>query len=207
MRAHPFELASRGKSVHSLFMPANTLRRPFTVTEFDRMTQAGIFREDDRVELIGGQIFQMPPIGDSHAGTVDCLANYFKRVLGDRVIVSSQNPIVLDDLSKPQPDITLRKPRPDFYRKSTARPDDILLLVEVADTSVRYDEEEKLPRYASAGIVEVWIVNLVEARVVVFRQPGEGVYREVQPALPGQLLRASLLPEVAIPVSEVLGLE
>lgn len=132
-------------------MAVQVQRRLFTVSEYYRMAEAGILGEDDRVELLEGEIVQMAPIGSNHRGTVDFLANSLVSRLGARAIVRTQNPIRLDDFSEPQPDVALLHPRADFYRRSHPTPADVLLLVEVADSSVAFDRQVKLPLYCPSG--------------------------------------------------------
>src|SRR5207247_3212709 len=139
--------------------------RRFTVDEYYRMAETGILAEDDRVELLDGEIVEMSPIGPRHAATVTRLDHLFNRLVGDRAIVRAQNPVRLDGYSEPEPDIALVTPRADFYRAEHPTPRDILLIVEVADTSLRYDRHTKLPGYARAGVPEAWLVDLTADRV------------------------------------------
>lgn len=127
----------------------------FTVAEFERMGKAGIFSEDARVELIEGEIVEISPIGSRHAACVKRLSMYLSRALGDKFIISTQDPIQLDDFTQPQPDVALLQRRQDFYESAHPKPQDVLLLIEVADTTVDYDRLIKLPLYARAGIPEV----------------------------------------------------
>jgi len=154
-------------------------RHRLTVDQYYRMAEAGIFKEDDRVELIEGEIIDMPPIGIDHAYFVNRLTSLFIQSVGLQANVSSQNPIRLNSRSVPQPDIALLHYRDDFYRHAHPRPEDIILLVEVSDTTLRYDREVKLPLYARHEIPEVWIVDLEHQRLEVLRQPNEGVYLEI----------------------------
>ncbi len=143
------------------------------------MAGAGLFGEDDRVELVGGEIIDMAPIGSRHAAAVDRLNRLLVSRLGDRAIVRVQSPIRLDDLSEPQPDVTVLKPRADFYSDDHPGPADILLVVEVADTSAAWDRGVKVPLYAEAGAVEAWVVDLADEVVEVFRSPGAGRYADI----------------------------
>lgn len=147
------------------------ITRKFTVTEYHQMAKVGILTPEDKVELIQGAIIAMSPIGLKHAACVNRLNQLFYRKLGDQVIVSIQNPIQLNDYSEPQPDLVLLKPRPDFYENQIPKPVDIYLLIEVADSTVKYDQEVKLPLYAQSNISEVWIVNLNHQSLEVYRQP------------------------------------
>jgi Uma2 family endonuclease len=153
-------------------------RHRLTVAEYYRMAEAGIFTEDDRVELIEGEILDMSPIGTVHTSVVKRLNSIFTRNVGMRAIVSVQDPIRLNPHSEPQPDIALLRYREDFYRGAHPGPEDILLLVEVADSSLRYDLDVKLPLYARHGIPEVWIVDLEHRRLEVYRRPAEETYLE-----------------------------
>jgi Uma2 family endonuclease len=152
----------------------------FSVDDYHRMGDIGVLGPEDRVELIEGEIVDMAPIGSRHAGMVKHLATVFHEVVGRKAIISVQDPLVLDERNEPQPDIMLLRWRADFYRASHPRPDDVLLLIEVAETSITYDEERKLPLYAAAHIPEVWIVDLENALLRVFRKPAGGGYIERQ---------------------------
>jgi Uma2 family endonuclease len=150
----------------------------FTVDEYRRMGETGIFHEDDRVELIEGEIIEMSPIGSAHSGTNIRLHKRLEQVVGERAIVSSQNPIVLGDFSEPQPDIALLRPRDDFYTSSHPTPADVLLVIEIAESSLRYDLEVKFPLYAGHGIPAVWLVDLQNGRLLIFSEPEETGYRK-----------------------------
>jgi len=176
-----------------------------TVDEFERMGEVGIFQEDDRVELLDGELYEMTPIGDDHIGAVNDANLLFVRRLVDRAIVSPQNPIRLSDRSEPQPDLAILRPREDRYRRAKARPEDVLLVIEIARSSLEYDRLIKLPRYAAAGIVEVWIVNLVDERIEAYRDPAGGVYRTITIHLPGETLTPVALPDITVGVEEILG--
>ena len=180
-------------------------RRKLTADEYQRMGEAGIFHEDDRVELLDGELYEMPPIGDDHIGDVISLTRIFSRGVGVRALVSVQNPIRLSDHSEPEPDFALLRPREDSYRTGKARPEDILLLVEVAASSLEYDRETKLPRYAAAGIVEVWIVNLVDEQVEVYRQPSGTEYLSRRIHRRGDRLSPVSFPDLIVRVEEILG--
>jgi Uma2 family endonuclease len=180
-------------------------KRKLTADEYDRMGEAGILHEDERVELIDGEIYEMTPIGDDHVGAVNGLTFLFIRRLGDRVTVSPQNPIRLNDFSEPQPDVSILRFRADFYGTRKARPDDVHLLIEVARTSLDYDRLTKLPRYAAAGITEVWIVNLSDHIIEVYRDPREGTYTTILTYRRGEMLAPTAFPDLTIRVEEILG--
>ena len=141
-------------------MTVQVLRRRFTVDEYHRMGQVGILGEDDRVELLEGEIVEMAPIGSRHQATVDRLTRLFSGRMADAVLVRVQGPVRLAEDSEPQPDVTLLRLRDDFYATAHPGPEDVILLVEVSDSSIEYDREVKLPHYARQVIPEVWIVDL-----------------------------------------------
>ncbi|HXG68489.1 MAG TPA: Uma2 family endonuclease [Blastocatellia bacterium] len=177
----------------------------FTVAEYHRMMESGILSEDDRVELIEGEIIKMSPIGSRHASCVKRLNNLLNHAVGQTAIVGVQDPVRLDEYSEPQPDIALLRPRNDFYAHSHPTPDDMLLIIEVADTSVEYDRDVKLPLYAQAGIPEVWLVNLIRDAVEAYSQPVNGAYQMVREFQHGGTLTPETLPQVAFNVEDVLG--
>jgi Uma2 family endonuclease len=176
-------------------------RRPITVTEYHRMGEVGILGERDRVELIEGELVAMSPIGSHHHGTVNQLTHALVHEVGDRAIVSVQGPVRLDDLSEPEPDFALLKPRPDFYRDAHARPTDVLLVIEVADTSLNYDRAVKRMLYARHAIPEFWIVDLTSGEVEVCREPKADGYAAVQRVGREGELEPELLPGVRIRAS------
>jgi len=180
-------------------------RHRFTVADYYRMADAGILGEDDRVELIEGEIVEMPPIGSPHAGTVDQLLDLCTRAAGSRAIVRVQGPVRLSDLSEAVPDLMLLRPRRDFYRRSHPGTADVVLLVEVADTSVAFDRTVKLRLYARAGIREYWIVDLPEGVVEVHRSPAGDAYHDRQEFRPGDRVAPEALPDALIGVAEILG--
>lgn len=180
-------------------------RRRFTIDEYHRMGEAGVLAEDDRVELLDGEIVQMSPIGSPHAGCVDRLNALFARRLRGRAIVRVQNPIVLDRYSEPQPDLTLLAPRPDFYSAAHPRPRDVLLAVEVMHASRGYDRTLKLPLYARAELREVWLVDLAGRAVEVYTRPALRGYRQQQRLVPGRVLAPLAFPRLRFRVTELLG--
>lgn len=186
-------------------MAVEVWRRRFTVDEYYRMADAGILNEDDQVELIEGEIVEMAPIGSRHAGHVDRLNQLFSRRVADRAIVRVQNPIWLSDYTEPQPDISLLRPRSDFYTSAHPRPQDVLLVVEVADTSIDYDREVKAPLYARLGIGEFWLVDLVRESIEVYRRPSPEGYLEVRRTQRGEGLAPEAFPDLELSVDDVLG--
>ncbi|MFM5980427.1 MAG: Uma2 family endonuclease [Sphaerospermopsis kisseleviana] len=186
-------------------MSTKLLTRRFTVEQYHQMNAAGILTEDDRVELINGEIIEMSPIGRKHASCVNRLNSLFSQLLGKKVIVAVQNPITLDNFSEPQPDIALLKPREDFYESAHPQPSDVLLLIEVADSSFEYDRDIKIPLYAANGIIEVWLVDIIEKKIIVYRQPSENVYSEINTFQRGEILDILAFPEIKITVDSILG--
>lgn len=187
--------------------PALAVRR-FTVDDFDRMIAAGIFDEDERVELIDGVIVEMTPIGDVHASCVLRLNHLLNARLQGRAWVQVQGPIRLhaDDPSRPEPDLTVVRPREDYSRRERPRADDILVVIEVADTSAERDRRIKLPKYARAGIGESWVVDLGADCVMVGRdpQPGGGYGSQVE-LRRGARATVPEFPDAVVTVDQVLG--
>jgi len=184
-------------------MLAQPVKRRFTVEEYHRMGEAGIFHPDDRVELIEGAIVQMSPIGQLHAFTVMMLNNLLVQAVAGRALVSPGNPVRLTRWTEPQPDLMLLRLDAD-YREEFVEPRHVLLVVEVADTSLAYDRGVKLRLYAQAGILEVWIVDVQHERVEVHRDPaGEG-YRTVEVVPRTGRLSPAALPDAQIAVAEIL---
>lgn len=180
-------------------------RRRFTVDEYYRMAEAGILTEDDRVELLEGEVLQMPPIGSHHAGCVGRIDRIFQQLLGNRAIVWVQNPVRLDAYNEPQPDVALLRLRDDFYTTGHPGPGDVLLIVEVAETTASYDRSLKVPLYARFGIPEVWLVDLNAETVEVYRGPSAGGYQDVRPLGRSETLSPTAFPDVATPVDAVVG--
>ncbi|HEX8560492.1 MAG TPA: Uma2 family endonuclease [Pyrinomonadaceae bacterium] len=180
-------------------------RRSFTVAEYERMAEAGILSEDDRVELVAGEVIKMSPIGKRHAACVDALSEILRERLGRSVIVRVQNPIQLDDFSEPQPDVAVLKRRDDFYRHAHPRPEDVLLVIEVSDTTLEYDRQVKAPLYARAGVPEVWVVNLPGERVETYADPAGDAYQTPGSHARGEELQSRSLAALRVGVSEVLG--
>lgn len=178
-------------------------RWSFTVAEYHRMGEAGIFTEDDRVELIEGEIVAMSPIGSRHAACVDKIAALMRdRVPG--VIVRVQNPVTLSDDSEPQPDLSLVPSRDDFYASGHPRPEDVLLLIEVADASAVHDRNTKLPLYARSGIREVWLVDLTTNMVEVHSMPSGRVYSRTERFERDATIVSPQFPELRLTAAEML---
>ena len=180
-------------------------RRRFTVDDYYRMAEVGLLAQDERTELLDGEVVFKMPIGSRHAGCVNWLGRTLGKLLGDRAIVASQNPVRLDRYSEPEPDIAVLKPRPDDYRRSHPEPRHVLLLIEVADSSVQLDRRIKASLYAAAGIPELWLVDLTIDTVEVHRDPGADRYRHVEVLRRGETLSLAGLLDVSLDVDELLG--
>lgn len=180
-------------------------RHRFTVAEYRAMAEAGIFGEDDRVELIEGEIYDMPPIGPEHGFSTKMLGNYFVRRLGEAIWLSVQDPLHLDDGSEPQPDIALLRPAPDQYRGRHPTGHDVVLVVEVSSSTLAFDRGRKLPLYARHGIPEVWIVNLIDGLIETYADPAEDQYRDHWVRRRGEELAPQAFPDCRLAVDQVLG--
>lgn len=185
-------------------MSATLTTRRFSVDEYYRMAEAGILEPGERVELIDGEIVRMAAIGSRHGATVKRLIRHLVPAVGDRGLVQAQDPVRLGEFSEPEPDIAILEAREDDYATGHPGPDDVILLIEVADTTAAYDREVKAPLYASAGIPEYWMVDLPADRVEVYRQPREGSYQEVSPHPRGEVLCPTTFPELDVPVDVML---
>ncbi|MFM7599668.1 MAG: Uma2 family endonuclease [Pseudanabaena sp.] len=187
-------------------MPTTSvLKRLFTVKEYDQMAESGVLSDSERVELIRGEIIKMSPIGRRHAACVIRLSDVLTRKLGDRILLSVQNPLDLDNTSKPEPDIVLLKRKSDFYESGLPQPADVFLLIEVADSTIDSDRELKIPLYAEDGITEVWLVDINSACIEVYRNPTAEGYQEILKFYHGQNLSILAFPDVSITVDEILG--
>ncbi|HEV8588836.1 MAG TPA: Uma2 family endonuclease [Pyrinomonadaceae bacterium] len=177
----------------------------FTVSEYERMGQTGVFAPDARVELIEGEIIEMSPIGSPHAACVELAAENIRQQVRGRFLVRTQNPIVLDDFSEPQPDIAVLKLRKDFYRAAHPRPEDVLLVVEVSDTTLQFDRQVKIPLYARAGIPEALIFSLPDEHLEYYSQPETTNYRVTQILKRGEQFKSVIVKEVILNVDENFG--
>jgi Uma2 family endonuclease len=175
------------------------------VEEYHKMGEAGIFHEDMRIELIEGELIDMAPIGSLHAATVNDLVAQLSHGVAGVAIVSVQNPIVLAPSAEPQPDIALLRSRQDSYRSALPGAADILLLIEVADSSASYDRQVKIPLYARHGIPEVWLVDLQQKRLQAYRNPDPetGEYRLLEQHRRGNV-HPLMLPSAVIELSRLL---
>jgi Uma2 family endonuclease len=186
-------------------MAVEYARYRFTVEEYDEMGRAGILGEDARVELIDGEIVEMSPIKPPHQSHVDRLNDLLVRHAGHVAIVRVQGPFHLDRRSEPQPDVLVLRRRDDYYAGRHPRPDDVLLAIEVADSSLAYDREIKMPRYARNGVVESWIVPVGTDAIDVYREPTPEGYRLVRRFRRGERITLVAAPNVELSVEEIIG--
>ena len=185
--------------------PPAPARHRLSVDAYYRMAEAGILADPHQVELIDGEIFDMAAIGSPHAAITNKLGRLFTRALDDEVaLVAVQNPVRLDAYSEPEPDVILLRPRADGYRASHPGAADVLLLVEVSESSLQYDRSVKLPLYARFGVPEVWIVDLVGTAVEVYREPRDGAYASRERLTTG-LLAPALVPGATVDVAGLLA--
>jgi Uma2 family endonuclease len=184
--------------------PIQIQKRRFTVDEYYRMAEIGILSEDDRVELIEGEIIDMAPMGDRHANCLRRLDTLLNRRLRETALASTQCPIHINDLTEPEPDIALLKMRDDFYAEHP-RAQDVLVAIEVSYPSTEYDRGVKLPLYARAGITEAWLVDLIEETIEVYTQPVNGEYRRTERVKRGEPLASLAVPGLELAVNDVLG--
>lgn len=177
-------------------------KRRFTVAEYHKLGDAGILDEDDRIELIEGELVQMAPIGDLHAGTVNHLIRLFGR-LAHEPIVSAQNPIVLGQRSEPQPDFMLLRYRDDLYGTNTPTPRDVLLLIEVADSTIATDRGIKVPLYGQNGVPECWLLDIQRKKLEIYLTPGAPGYEQVLRPDWNETIHPTLLPTVSLRVVDL----
>ncbi|MFN0079958.1 MAG: Uma2 family endonuclease [Prosthecobacter sp.] len=174
-----------------------------TCEKYHALIQSGAFTEDDRLELINGYLVQKMSIGPNHAGAVKALNFLLNRRLGDRAIVAVQDPITINEYSEPEPDIVIARFRDDFYRQSHPGPGDVILVIEVADSSLSYDLTAKIPLYAAAGIPEAWLVNLNARQMTVFRQPEGAAYTQSEVFKDGDTVAVPGFADVTLRMDEL----
>jgi Uma2 family endonuclease len=186
-------------------MSVEVVKRHFTIDEYYRIAEAGVLHEDDRVELIEGEIIEMSPIGSRHAACVGRLSKLLERRGGDHAIVWTQNPVQLNDFSEPVPDVALLRRRGDFYAQSKPMPEDVFLIIEVSDSTINYDRKVKAPLYARAGIPEMWLVNLPEELIEVYTRSADGTYQETRLVRRGESIPVETIGGLTVEADAVLG--
>ena len=180
-------------------------RWKFSVDDYYRMGEAGIFKDDERVELIDGDVYVMSPIGSRHGGTSKLLITVLSRAFFNRAIVSAADPVRLDDCSEPEPDLALVRLRPDYYRKSHPTAADVYFVVEIMDSSGAKDRRIKLPVYARSGVPEVWLIDVKQKRLDVYRKPEGSRYTVTLVARKGESVAPEAFPDVPLAVDAILG--
>jgi Uma2 family endonuclease len=180
-------------------------RRRFTREEYHRMGQTGILKPTDRVELIRGEIVEMSPIGPRHLAFVNNLTQLLVLRLAGRAVVSVQNPVVVADDSEPQPDLAVLRRRPRPYKEAAPEAEDVLLLIEVAETSLGYDRRTKLRLYAEVGIAEYWIVDCAAEAVEVYRAPGRQGYGQMVRMAGAESVSPQAFPDVVVPLADIFA--
>jgi Uma2 family endonuclease len=180
----------------------NTQIRQLTSTEYYGMIESGIIREGERVELILGQIFTMAAKGTRHTVSTTRLITELPMLIQRRAIVRCQDPISLPNNSEPEPDIVIARLRSDEYVNTHPSPEDIILVIEVADSSIKFDRDTKAPLYAAAGISEYWIVNLIDNRLEIYRQPEGSIYASIQIVTPPQTIVLPQFPEIVVQIGD-----
>jgi Uma2 family endonuclease len=190
---------------HAKDMSAEPARRHFNVSEYYRMGEAGIFSEDDRVELINGEIVEMSPIGIRHASCIARLSKLLERQVGNHAIVWVQNPVRLNEMSEPQPDIALLRQRDDFYASRHPLPEDVLLIIEVAESSAGYDGKTKVPLYAAAKIPELWLVDLVQGVIEIYSQPAGATYQSKSNVARNDTAASNAISGLQLAATDILG--
>jgi Uma2 family endonuclease len=181
------------------------VKKLFTVEEYHRLGDIGMLPENKRYELIRGEIIEMPPPKPPHSGRVNRLNHLFMTRLGNEILVAVQNPSSIDDMSEPVPDVLLLKKRADFYETRHPIPDDILLAIEVANTTLRFDTKVKAPLYAEAGIREYWILNIPKNTLEVRSESVDGVYTRHETLKAGQTVSPRAFPNLSFRIEEILG--
>jgi len=202
--SEPMKLTRLLRRADIVRMALRPLTGPFTVDTYQRLGELGILGAADRVELIDGQVVEMSPIGDRHASCVRRLIGLFARHLVDVAVIDAQNPVVLGQRDAPQPDVTLLQPRANGYPHHP-RAEDILLVIEVADTTLAYDRDTKMPLYARAGIPEAWLVDLAADVIQVHRNPAGGEYTSVRTVSRGNPITPLCFPNMKVSADDVLG--
>jgi len=184
-------------------MAAVVERRLFTREEYHTMRQAGILTQEERVELLEGEVVRKMPCGPSHASVVKRLNKALSTLVGREALVSIRDPLDLDEYSEPEPDVMLLRPRADFYSHAHPSPGDVLLVIEVCDSSLATDRDGKLPLYAQHAIPEVWLVDIEQRQVIVFRNPSGGRFTEERIHRSGDALSIPGLPNQSLALSEL----
>ncbi len=188
-------------------MMTTTMPQPvqlrFTVDDYYKMIELGMLKDYEKAEIIEGELIKKMTVGDRHAFIVDNLTRFFIKNLPDEILVRVQNPVRLTEYNEPEPDITLADLR-KFDGRRHPRPEEVILIIEVSDSTVKYDRDKKLPLYAEAEIREVWIVNLPNEIIEVHRRPSVGLYQSVEIFSRGETVKSEVLPDLTLNVDDIL---
>jgi Uma2 family endonuclease len=176
-----------------------------SVDEYERMGEAGIFKQDARLELLEGSIYELPLISPLHSGCVTYLSMLLHSLFNRMLIISTHNPVRLNNFSEPQPDIALLRWRDDFYKHGHPTPADMLLVIEVVDSTVESDRSYKMPLYAKAGIPEAWLINLPDEKIELYAEPADAAYQFTRDFKRGEDVQAHSIAGLLVPVADVLG--
>lgn len=180
-------------------------RHKFSTDDYHQMIEIGILTEDDRVELINGEIIKMAAVGSHHSACTKKSHTFFQRKLGEKVLVSVQDSIALEDGTEPEPDIALLVPRADFYAKGHPTPKDIFLVLEISDSSLLYDKEVKVVSYAKAGILETLLLDLTSQQLFVYREPTTNGYKTMLVLQGQRTVNLLAFPDVAVSMNDLLA--
>ncbi len=184
-------------AAETIAKPVPVQRYRFTVEQYHRMGELGLFAAAPRVELIHGEIIEMSPINSPHSGAVNRLNRLLNALLGETALISVQNPVAITSHSEPEPDVAVLRVRADFYANAHPKPEEVLLVIEVADTSAEKDRQIKLPLYAAAGIPEAWLVDLNASAVEVHTQPSAQGYSNIQIFRHGDVIHTPTVDSLA----------
>lgn len=178
--------------------------RRLTVQEYHRMAEAGIFHPTERIELLNGQIIKMAAKGTAHTAAISRTSELLRERLQNRILIRLQDPVQLDDYSEPEPDLAIVLPDPAFYEDHHPTPSEIFLIIEVADSSLRYDRELKAPTYGRSNILEYWVLDVNDRRLYVYRSPSTAGYQIEQTLSEEDTISPVAFPDCAIKVRELL---
>lgn len=185
-------------------MSVQTVKLRFTVDDYHKMIGWGMIKDVERAEIIEGELIKRMPVGNRHAACVKKLDELLRDKLGKSVTYSVQDPVRLDEFNEPQPDIALLKRRDDFYRGKQPMAEDVLLLIEVSDSTLDYDRNRKIPLYAKHEIPEVWLINLLNGTIELHSQPRDYSFNIVKILRRGEILKSEVLPDLSVSVNEIL---
>lgn len=179
-------------------------RLRFSVDEYYKMIELGMLKDYEKAEIIDGELIQKMTIGDKHAAVVNKLTRLFIKNVSDDVLVSIQNPLRLSDFNEPEPDLVLAD-LTKYDGSRHPRPEEVILLIEVSDSTLKYDRDSKVPLYAEAGIPEVWIINLPNNIIEIHQKPSNGLYQLVKIFKPDEIVNSEKLPNLSFSVKDILG--